>query len=79
MSLQYQTRDPSLKSLQEDLCSEFLRPERIYRPQPDLNPRTLDLEASTLPRDHRGRHLSNNFRYYERYDFRVNVKTIKFG
>ena len=33
----------------------FLRPEKIHRSQPDLNQRTLDLEASTLPRDHRGR------------------------
>ena len=49
------TRDPSLKSLPEDLCSGFLRPEKIHRPQPDLSPRTVDLEASTLPRDHRGR------------------------
>ena len=47
---------PSLKSLPEDLCSGFLCPEKIHRPQPVLNPRTLDLEASTLPRDHRGRH-----------------------
>ena len=46
---------PSLKSLPEDLCSGYLRPEKIYRPQPGLNPRTLDLEVSTLPRDHRGR------------------------
>ena len=45
----------SLKSLPEDLCSGVLRPEKIHRPQLDLNPRTLDLEASTLPRDHRGR------------------------
>ena len=28
----------------------------IHRPQSGLNPRTLDPEASTLPRDHRGRH-----------------------
>ena len=46
---------PSLKSFPEDLCSGFLRPEKIHRPQPDLNPRTLDLEGSTLSRDHRGR------------------------
>ena len=50
-----QTEDPSLKSLPEDLCSEFLRPEKIHQPQPGLNPPTLDLEASTLPQDHRGR------------------------
>ena len=54
-SLKSQTRDPSLKSLPENLCLEFLRPEKVHRPQQDLNPRTLDLEASTLPRDHRGR------------------------
>ena len=54
--LKSQTRDPQLKkSLLEDLCSGFLRSEKIHRPQPDLNPQTLDLEASTLPRVHRGR------------------------
>jgi hypothetical protein len=31
------------------LYSGFLRPEKIQRPQSDLNPQTLDLEASTLP------------------------------
>ena len=46
---------PSLKSLSENLCSGLLRPEKIHRFQSSLNPRTLDLEASTLPRDHRGR------------------------
>ena len=45
---------PSLKSLPEDLCSGFLRPEKIHRPQSDFNPQILDLEASTLPRDYRG-------------------------
>ena len=35
-----------LKSLPEDLYSGFLRPEKIHRPQPDLNPRTADLQAS---------------------------------
>ena len=45
MSLKSQNRDTSLKSLSE---------EKIHRPQPGLNPRTLDLEASSLPRDHRG-------------------------
>ena len=29
---------------------------KIHRPQPDLNPRTFDVEASMLHRDHRGRH-----------------------
>ena len=48
--------DPEIsESLAEDLCSVFLRPEKIHRPQLGLNPRTLDLEASTLPRDHRNR------------------------
>ena len=54
-SLKSQTRDPSLKSLPENFSSGFLCPEKIHRPQPRLNPRTLDLEASTLPGDHRGR------------------------
>ena len=40
---------PSLKSLQEDLCSGFLRLEKIHQPQPDLNLRTFDLKAR-LPR-----------------------------
>ena len=38
------------------ISSGFLRPEKIHPPQVGLNPRTVDLEASTLPRDHRGRH-----------------------
>ena len=38
---------PRLKSLPENLCSGILSPEKIQRPQPDLNLRTLDLEAST--------------------------------
>ena len=46
---------PSIKSLREDFCSGFLRPEKIHRPQSSLNPGTLDLEASTLPRDHLAR------------------------
>ena len=45
---------PKLKSFSEDLCSGFLRPEKIHRPQPGLNSRTLALEARTLPRDRRG-------------------------
>ena len=55
MILYSQAQNPSLKSLPEDLCSGFLRPEKIHRPQSDFNPGTLDLEESTLPRDHRGR------------------------
>ena len=30
---------PSLKYLPEDLCSVFLRPQKIHRPQAGLNPR----------------------------------------
>ena len=41
----------------EDFCSGFLRPEKIHRSQPGWNPRILDLEASTLPLEHRGRHI----------------------
>ena len=37
---------PSLESLPEDLWLGFFRPESIHRPQPDLNPRTLDLETT---------------------------------
>ena len=37
------------------MCSGFLRPEKIHRPKSGLNPCTLDLKASTLPQDHRGR------------------------
>ena len=61
---------PSLLSFPEDFCLGFLRPEKIHRPQPDLNPRTLDLEASRLPRDHPGR-LANvfNFRPFFRVVF----------
>ena len=32
-------------------CSGFLRPQKVHRAQPGLNLRTLDLEASTWPRD----------------------------
>ena len=39
----------------EDLCPEFLRTEKIHRPQASLKPGTLDFKASTLPRDHRVR------------------------
>ena len=49
---------PSIKSFPEDLCSRFLRPEKIHRLQPGLNTRTLDPEASMLLRDHRSRHIS---------------------
>ena len=46
---------PSLNSLPEDLYSGFLRHEKIHRPQPDLNPRNLDFEASAFPQGHRDR------------------------
>ena len=46
---------PALKSFPEELYPGYLRPEKSHRPQPDLNLRTLDLEASMLPQDHRGR------------------------
>ena len=39
-------------------AQEFYVLKKIHRPQPDLNPRTLDLEASTLPRNHRGRRVA---------------------
>ena len=51
MSLKSQTRDPQLKIPPGGLCSGFLHPEKIHRLQPGLNLRTLDLEASALPRD----------------------------
>ena len=37
------------------------RPEKIHRLQPNLNPQSLNLEASTLPRDHRVRLNNANF------------------
>ena len=43
MSLKFQTWDTRLEV-----------PEKIHQPQLDLNPRTMGLEASTLPQDHRG-------------------------
>ena len=43
-SVKSQTREPRLKVQKQ-----------INRPQPGWNPRTLDVEASTLPGDHRGR------------------------
>ena len=51
-------RTPSLKSLLEDWCSGFLHPEKIHRPQPDLNLQALNLEVSTLPWDHQGQLLT---------------------
>ena len=51
---------PSSKSFPEDLRSGFLRPEKINRPQLGLNPRTLHLEASTLPRGRQVVEFVNN-------------------
>ena len=44
--------DPHLKV---PCALDFYVLKKINRPQTDLNPRTFDLEAGTLPRDHRGR------------------------
>ena len=76
MSLKSQTRDPSLKSLPEDLCSGFLRPEKIHRPQSGLNPRTLDLEAITLPRDYRGRQYPIYFNNFKEFAFDICCKIL---
>jgi hypothetical protein len=41
---------------------------KSHRPQPGLNPRTMDLEVSTLPRDHLGQQglllLTSKIAYY---------------
>ena len=37
-----------LKSIPEDLRSRFLRLEKIHRPQPGLNSRTLDPETDII-------------------------------
>ena len=43
-------------------------------PQPGFNPRTLDLEASTLPREHRGRlHVQVN--KYNTYELEIYLLT----
>ena len=52
MSLKSQTLDPRLNPLPDDLCSGFLHPEKIHRPQSGSNTRTLYLETSASPRDH---------------------------
>ena len=54
-SLKSQTRDLRLKVPPGGLVLRTFTSWKIHRPQPDLKPRTLDFEASTLPRDHRGR------------------------
>ena len=55
MSLKSQTWDHQLKVPPGELVLRiFTSRKKIYRPQPGLNPRTLDLKASTLSRDHQG-------------------------
>ena len=55
MSLKSHSQDSQPKVPPGGLVLRIFTPEKIHRPQPDFNPRTLDLEAITLPRDHRGR------------------------
>ena len=63
MSLKSHSWDSRFKVPLEDLGSGLYRAEKIHLPQPDLNPRIMDLEASTVPRDHQGRQFfyNNNF------------------
>ena len=54
---------PPAQSPSRRTCAQnFYVLTEIRRPQSGLNPRTLDLEASTLPRDHRGRHCHTNLK-----------------
>ena len=62
------------ESLSEDLCSGFLRPEKMHQPQSDMNPRTLDLELCILPRDHHGRLVSIKFSKPRGYSIEVSIK-----
>ena len=59
MSLKSQTLDPQLKVPPGGLVFRILRPEKIHRTQQGLNLRTLDLEASALPLDHRHMYENN--------------------
>ena len=52
-SLKSQTRDLQVKVPPGGLVLRIFTSLKIHRPQLDLNPQTLNLEASTLPRDHR--------------------------
>ena len=54
-SLKSQTRDPHLEVPPGVVVLSIFTSWKIHRPQSGLNTRTLDLEASTLPGDHRGR------------------------
>ena len=49
------SRTPARSCSRRTCTQDFNVLKKIPRPQSGLNPRTLDLEASTLPRDHRGR------------------------
>ena len=59
MSLNSHTRDPRLKVIPGGLVLRIFTSGKIHRPHPGLNPRALDLEASTLPRDHRANSHEN--------------------
>ena len=48
-SLKSQTQDPQLKVAPGELCSGFLRPEKIHRPQPGLNPRSWISRRARYP------------------------------
>ena len=54
-SLKSQTLNLRLKVPPGRFMLRIFTSWKIHRHQPNLNPRTLDLEASTLPRDYRGR------------------------
>ena len=56
-SLKSQTRDPQLKVSAEGLVLRIFMSWKIHRLQSGLNSRTLDLDASTLSREHRDRTL----------------------
>ena len=53
MSLKSHSQDSQPKVPPGGLVLRIFTPEKIHRPQSGLNMRTLVLEASTLPRDHR--------------------------
>ena len=55
-SLRFQARDPQPKVPPGGLVLRiFFFPEKIHRSQQSFNPRSLDLDAKKLSRDHRGR------------------------
>ena len=67
MSLKSQTRETQLKVPPEGLVLRIFTSWKIHRPQPGLNPRTLDLEASNLPQEHRGRQVLCYWKSYIAY------------